>query len=80
MVQLPLPNHLREDVVCNSVDASKDVDGFSVSNLGRLVQGGVGNRGVFVPCTALAVASILKVNKTTKLTALQDIILFTSIL
>jgi 5,10-methylene-tetrahydrofolate dehydrogenase/methenyl tetrahydrofolate cyclohydrolase len=62
IVQLPLPPHLREDVVCNGVASSKDVDGFSASNLGRLVQGGVGDRGVFVPCTALAVVTMLKVN------------------
>ena len=61
IVQLPLPVHVDENVICNSVDATKDVDGFSASNLGRLVQGGVGDRGVFVPCTALAVATILKV-------------------
>ena len=62
IVQLPLPSHLQEDVVCNGVVASKDVDGFSASNLGRLIQGGIGDRGVFVPCTALAVAIMLKVN------------------
>ena len=62
MVQLPLPAHISEAVICNAVDASKDVDGFSAANLGRLVQGGVGHRGVFVPCTALAVASIIRVS------------------
>ena len=62
MVQLPLPSHVNETVVCNAVAGSKDVDGFSDLNLGRLVQGGVGNQGVFVPCTAMAVAYIIKVN------------------
>ena len=44
MVQLPLPSHVNETVVCNAVAGSKDVDGFSDLNLGRLVQGGVGNQ------------------------------------
>ncbi len=47
--------------MCNSVACSKDVDGFSFFNLGRLVQGSLNEKGVFVPCTALAVAEIIKV-------------------
>jgi 5,10-methylene-tetrahydrofolate dehydrogenase/methenyl tetrahydrofolate cyclohydrolase len=74
MVQLPLPAHMNETVVCNAVAAAKDVDGFSDSNLGRLVQGGVGHRGVFVPCTALAVASIIRVNIIKDLLTRQDLV------
>ncbi len=47
--------------MCNSVSYAKDVDGFSSFNLGRLVQGSLNEKGVFVPCTALAVAEIIKV-------------------
>lgn len=38
IVQLPLPAHLPELVVCNAVLPSKDVDGFTSTNLGKLVQ------------------------------------------
>ncbi|KAK8752799.1 hypothetical protein OTU49_007679 [Cherax quadricarinatus] len=35
LVQLPLPGHIEEKVVCNSVSPEKDVDGFHVVNIGR---------------------------------------------
>ena len=38
IVQLPLPCHMREYVVCNAVNPSKDVDGFTQTNLGKLMQ------------------------------------------
>ena len=36
LVQLPLPDHLDEDLVTNSIDPAKDVDGFHISNVGLL--------------------------------------------
>jgi methylenetetrahydrofolate dehydrogenase (NADP+)/methenyltetrahydrofolate cyclohydrolase len=36
LVQLPLPKHLNEDLVINSVSPAKDVDGFHISNVGLL--------------------------------------------
>ena len=59
IVQLPLPKHLDEFVICNSVMTSKDVDGFTIKNLGNLVQG-VGLGDSFVPCTPLAAYKILQ--------------------
>ena len=59
IVQLPIPKHLDEQAVCNSVDVVKDVDGFTCRNLGNLVQG-VGLGDSFVPCTPLAVLKILQ--------------------
>lgn len=56
IVQLPLPPHMSESRVCNSVLPGKDVDGFTGASLGRLVQGEDG----LVPCTALAVREIVK--------------------
>merc|ERR1712133_300875 len=38
IVQLPLPPQMREIKVCNSVSPDKDVDGFTQTNLGRLMQ------------------------------------------
>lgn len=36
LVQLPLPGHINERTVCNSVITEKDVDGFHVTNVGKL--------------------------------------------
>ena len=47
LVQLPLPGHLNSDLVINSIDPAKDVDGFHVSNVGLL---GTGQKSM-VPCT-----------------------------
>ena len=58
IVQLPLPPHMDEVRVCNSVDPLKDVDGFTQTNLGRLMQG-LDTRSL-IPCTALAVMRIIK--------------------
>ena len=61
IVQLPLPSHLDEHVICNAVHVSKDVDGFTSPNLGRLVQGVDSDcKSSFVPCTPLAVLKILQ--------------------
>ncbi|HXB09712.1 MAG TPA: bifunctional methylenetetrahydrofolate dehydrogenase/methenyltetrahydrofolate cyclohydrolase FolD [Puia sp.] len=39
LVQLPLPKHISDEKVINSIHPSKDVDGFHPENVGRLVQG-----------------------------------------
>lgn len=56
IVQLPLPAHMSEIRVCNEVLPSKDVDGFTQTSLGQLIQGQTGG---MVPCTALAVSRIV---------------------
>ena len=55
LVQLPLPDHLDEQAVIASISPDKDVDGFHVSNAGRLA---VGQSG-FVPCTPLGCMMLL---------------------
>lgn len=47
LVQLPLPKHIREQVILDAVIAHKDVDCFHPHNVGLLVQG----RPRFLPCT-----------------------------
>lgn len=47
LVQLPLPKHIREQVILDAVIANKDVDCFHPHNVGLLVQG----RPRFLPCT-----------------------------
>ena len=39
LVQLPLPKHISDENIINSIDPAKDVDGFHPVNVGRLVQG-----------------------------------------
>lgn len=56
LVQLPLPSHLDETAVINAIDPAKDVDGFHVSNVGRLATGQAG----MVPCTPLGCLLLLR--------------------
>jgi len=39
IVQLPLPKHISEDKIIESIDYRKDVDGFHPANVGRMVIG-----------------------------------------
>ncbi len=39
LVQLPLPNYISEEKVINTIDPSKDVDGFHPVNVGKMVLG-----------------------------------------
>nr|CAB3264052.1 bifunctional methylenetetrahydrofolate dehydrogenase/cyclohydrolase, mitochondrial-like [Phallusia mammillata] len=36
LVQLPLPEHIDERTACNAIAPEKDVDGFHITNIGRL--------------------------------------------
>ena len=56
LVQLPLPDHLDEQRVVNSVSPAKDVDGFHISNVGLL---GTGQKSM-VPCTPLGCLMMLR--------------------
>ena len=56
LVQLPLPAHLDSDLVINSIDPAKDVDGFHISNVGLL---GTGQKSM-VPCTPLGCLMMLR--------------------
>ncbi len=39
LVQLPLPSHIEESAAINAIDPTKDVDGITAVNLGRLLRG-----------------------------------------
>lgn len=56
LVQLPLPSHIDEESVINSINFDKDVDGFHLTNVGRL---SIGSEGI-VPCTPLGSIMMLK--------------------
>ncbi|MDX1973656.1 MAG: bifunctional methylenetetrahydrofolate dehydrogenase/methenyltetrahydrofolate cyclohydrolase FolD [Candidatus Sumerlaeia bacterium] len=55
LVQLPLPKHIDESAVIDSILPEKDVDGFHPLNVGNL---GLG-RTTFVPCTPKGVQELL---------------------
>ncbi|MFC3039025.1 bifunctional methylenetetrahydrofolate dehydrogenase/methenyltetrahydrofolate cyclohydrolase FolD [Virgibacillus xinjiangensis] len=56
LVQLPLPDHIREENVIVSIDPSKDVDGFHPVNIGRMMTG----EDTFLPCTPYGIITMLK--------------------
>ncbi|MEZ5656341.1 MAG: bifunctional methylenetetrahydrofolate dehydrogenase/methenyltetrahydrofolate cyclohydrolase FolD [Sphingobium sp.] len=56
LVQLPLPAGIDEAKVIAAIDPDKDVDGFHVTNAGRLA---IGLEG-FVPCTPYGCITLLK--------------------
>ncbi len=56
LVQLPLPDHLDESLVINAIAPEKDVDGFHISNVGRLATG----QKAMVPCTPLGCLMMLR--------------------
>ena len=49
LVQLPLPGHLDEQTITQSISPQKDVDGFHFVNIGKLSAGHTDD--AFVPCT-----------------------------
>ncbi len=55
LVQLPLPPHINAEVVLESLDPRKDVDGLHSANVGRLLKGEPRQ----VPCTPLGVQQML---------------------
>lgn len=56
LVQLPLPKHIDENAVIQTISPEKDVDGFNEKNVGALC---VGSKG-FVSCTPLGIIQLLK--------------------
>jgi methylenetetrahydrofolate dehydrogenase (NADP+)/methenyltetrahydrofolate cyclohydrolase len=57
LVQLPLPSHIDPDRVIETIDPAKDVDGFHLINVGKLV---AGMKGGLVPCTPQGCIMLLK--------------------
>lgn len=56
IVQMPLPAHLSQEMVADTISASKDIDGISVRSSGNLFLG----LPSFLPSTAAAVMEILE--------------------
>lgn len=56
LVQLPLPEHIDEDMIIRAIDPRKDVDGFHPQSVGALC---IGQKG-FVSCTPAGIIQLLK--------------------
>ena len=56
IIQLPLPKHIDEDKIINAIKPSKDVDGFTSINVGRLQLG----LPCFVPATPNGIMELIK--------------------
>ena len=56
LVQLPLPKHISKTRVINAISPSKDVDGFTYENSGKLF---VDDSGI-IPCTPKGIMLLLK--------------------
>jgi len=59
IVQLPLPDHISEDKVIQSINPVKDVDGFHPVNLGRMVSG----LPSYLPATPYGIVQLLERSK-----------------
>ncbi|UHP11410.1 bifunctional methylenetetrahydrofolate dehydrogenase/methenyltetrahydrofolate cyclohydrolase FolD [Listeria marthii] len=56
LVQLPLPKHISEEKVIDTISYDKDVDGFHPVNVGNLFIG----KDSFVPCTPAGIIELIK--------------------
>lgn len=56
LVQLPLPDHINEDLVILTIDPRKDVDGFHPENVGKMI---IGQRA-FLSCTPYGIIKLLE--------------------
>lgn len=56
LLQLPIPKHLDEEYLTNLIEDEKDVDGFTIGNMGKLSLGQDGN----VACTPRGIITLLK--------------------
>ena len=56
LVQLPLPKHISQKDIIQSIDPDKDVDGFHPINVGNLSSG----NNAMVPCTPLGCYYLIK--------------------
>lgn len=56
LVQLPLPDHISEDKIIETIAVEKDVDGFHPISTGNLMIG----KDTFYPCTPYGIVELLK--------------------
>lgn len=56
LVQLPLPKHIDEQTVINTINPEKDVDAFHPFNVGKIMTG----NPTFLPCTPAGIMELIK--------------------
>ncbi len=56
LIQLPLPSHINETIVIETINPTKDVDGFHPYTIGRLMQ----RIPLLRPCTAIGVINMME--------------------
>ena len=57
LVQLPLPSHINELKIIDRISPEKDVDGFHVANIGKMVSG---DETGFLSCTPYGIMQLLE--------------------
>ena len=60
LVQLPLPKHMNEQSVLDSIHPDKDADGFHPLNVGKLSIASDNDESLLVPCTPYGCLIMLK--------------------
>ena len=60
LVQLPLPDHINEQTILDSINAEKDADGFHPLNVGKLSISASNDENLLIPCTPFGCLLMLK--------------------
>ena len=60
LVQLPLPKHINEQAILDSIHPDKDADGFHPLNVGKLSIASDNDESLLVPCTPYGCLIMLK--------------------
>ncbi len=60
LVQLPLPKHINEQLVLDSIHPDKDADGFHPLNVGKLSISETNDENLLIPCTPYGCLLMLK--------------------
>ncbi len=60
LVQLPLPNHIHEQTILDSIHPDKDADGFHPLNVGKLSIASHNDENLLIPCTPYGCLLMLK--------------------
>ena len=60
LVQLPLPKHMNEQTILDSIHPDKDADGFHPFNVGKLSIASHNDENLLIPCTPYGCLLMLK--------------------
>lgn len=60
LVQLPLPKHMNEQTILDSIHPNKDADGFHPFNVGKLSIASHNDENLLIPCTPYGCLLMLK--------------------